>query len=302
MLRSAISVSALGLAALAACTPSTAEDDGGGGGGGGGSGPLSADTRKGAVYGSTLSGDLTVNNVTYDDATGELIINNIPFDGVDGRYGFEGFLAATDFSRYENIEGTNSYYAVFRRSDSGYSQVAALATDSYLDYGPGGAQMLRRNSSTRLPSSGEYFYFGDYAAVRAFEKGDAVEYVTGDVWIEVDIEDFDVGGAVEGGVDSIQFYTSSGTLIGNADHYITIPTTSIDFSNATVPGGTANMRKINPGEDDDGEILVAGTWTGMFTGPDAEELVGIFLFTGPENLDDEARTMRETGVMITFAD
>jgi hypothetical protein len=301
MLKTGLSVSALGLVVLTACAPSTAEDSGDTGGGGGG-GPLSADTRRGAVYGSELNGDLTVNNVTYDSTSDELIINNIPFDGVDGRYGFEGFLALTDFARYENIEGTNSYYAIFRRSDSGYSQVAALATDSYLDYGPGGAQLLRRNNATSLPSSGEYFYFGDYAAVRAFEEGNAVEFVTGNAWVEVDIEDFDVGGAVEGAITGIQIYANSGTLIGDADHYITIPTTSIDFSGATVPSGTANMRKINPGEEDDGDILTSGTWTGMFTGPGAEELAGIFLFTGPENLDEDARTMRETGVMITFID
>ena len=284
---------AIGALALSACSPSTAvEDPGtGGGGGGGGGGALAADTSAGSIYGSGIDGALTMNNLTYDEENDELIINNLPFDGVDGRYEFVGMLAASGFARYENVAGTNDFYAVFARSGSGYSQVASVATDNYIDFGFGGAQAKRLNNRAETPPSGEYIYVGDYAATRSFEDG-AVQYLTGSASLEVDIDDFDVTGAVDGSVGTRTIYATDGsTVLGTTEDVIIIPTSAIDFSTATIPVSGASSRVGD-------ETLLSGSWAGVFTGPNGEEIAGIIILTGPESTDEGAPTTRETGVFI----
>ena len=242
-------IAALALAGvLSACDGATLTGDGGSGigtgaqplvpepdpGTGSGTDP-DADPDPDNLYTSELenaSPELTVNEMTFDPDTGELVFNNLPFDSdkaVAGAnvYGKDTGLSTilnpggSGFDVYRNTagpSGTSQYFAVFRRSPSGFSQVGAVGTDRYLSFGFGGAAAQRLEGSGALPSTTDSYVFnGEYAAVRTVvvdgAPGAEIQYVSGLARIEVDVEDPDISGAVEGVIVSREFFDANGVNI-----------------------------------------------------------------------------------------
>lgn len=271
------------------------------------------------LYTSELAnadGDLTVNEMSYDAATDTLVFNNLPFDSNKTASGENTYvrnpavsasLAGTRFGAYRNAGGpvgSSQYYAVFRRSASGNSQVGAVGSDRYLSFGFGGAAAQRLNGKGKLPSANDsYVFTGEYAAVRTVvddTTGTRMEYVAGTAVIDVDIMDFDVKGAVEGLIVNRTFFDANGVRLPDLDgaDYITLKTAEINFDNWTISSSDASTVLA-------GEEKQTGSWAGLFAGPNGEEVVGIVVVEGdgPVGIDPTSgefllQQVRETGGFI----
>ena len=251
------------------------------------------DTSPGTVNLTAENGLLTLNNVAYDADTDTLTLNNIPFDDPDNSFAritTESFSNGYDAYESAPATGTNEvqYYAIFRRSDSGESQVAAAGTTRYVDFGYGGSIAQRLGATPTLPTSGIYSYNGEYGAVRTTlgsgGTSNTVNYVTGDVQLRVDFDDFDDTGAVGGTVTNRQVYDTTGNLVGSLAGFISLQDTTMDFATATIT--TANATEF----DGSGATGNSGNWEGIFAGPGGSEIAGILFIEGG--------TIREVGTFV----
>jgi len=261
------------------------------------------DSADGKIYGEDLGQqDIVMNSLIYDPVTQTLVINNIPFDGATGENG-EAEYARIDalpngFEVYDNVAG-RSYFAVFRRSDSGYSQVGAVGTETYIQYGFGGLTAQRLNAAVSMPR-GEYVYSGEYAAIRTYDEAqpnspNQVQYVTGDVTMDVDVSDFDVTGAVEGIISNRILYDENRNPIGALDDYISLATAEIDFETDTISSSAAFGVSFS-----DRANLTSGNWAAVFAGPNGEEIAGIVLLEGAAGDGADPGAVRESGVFIAL--
>ncbi|KUF09646.1 hypothetical protein [Pseudoponticoccus marisrubri] len=256
------------------------------------------------VYATEANGDLTMNDVDFDPATGELVLNNMPFDGSDNLYMRDAGTSAalntatgTDFDVYRNVAGPSNYYAVFRRSPNGFAHVAAAGTDRYVSFGFGGAGAERLSGSGALPRANEEYVFnGEYAAVRTIidpDTGSRVQYVAGTSRIQVDIEDLDDTGAVEGVIVDRRFFDANGVQINALDDvdFISLATSQINFDNWTIDSSSASVIQSN-------EVKATGTWEGLLAGPNGEEVAGIVVVegTGPVGIDPATGDLIEVSV------
>jgi hypothetical protein len=263
------------------------------------------------VFGADLNADLRMNEVIYDPDTDELLLNNIPFDGDDGEYardaaGTAGLASAgSGFGAYRNTSGQAEYYAVFRRSDNAYSQVVTAGTDRYFSFGFGGAAALRLDGTGALPNANQSYVFnGEYAGVRTIldeSSGTSIQYVAGTAQIDVDIEDFDTVGAVEGLIVDRRFFDANGVQVAglNDVDYIALHTAQINFDDWTISSSTATVRPQL------GQREMNGSWEGLFAGPNGEEVAGIIVVEGdgpvgidPTTGDYIVREVRETGGFV----
>lgn len=256
------------------------------------------DTSSGSVY-LDQNDQLVVNNIAYDEDNDILVINNIPFDDGNNEYiriTTESFV--NGFDAYESDPEPGSaelqYFAIFRRSDSGETQVAASTSAEYIGFGFGGGGAQRLGDDPSLPTSGLYTYNGEYGAVRtvlnSIGNGDRVEYVTGDVELAADFGDFDEVGAVNGFVRNRNLYDDTGALIGSAAGAISLANGEIDFDNGTISASTA---KALAG---DGSTIGEGEWEGVFAGPNGEEIAGILFIDGTDATTGES--VREIGGIV----
>ncbi len=262
-------------------------------------------------FGTEFNEDLTVNEMTFDPATGELVLNGVPFDGDDNLYTRDATVSdavraasGTGYDVYRNVAGTSDFYAVFRRSASGFTQAGALATDRYVSFGFGGVGAQRLEGSGALPNSDQsYVFTGEYAAVRTVvdaTSGNRVQYVAGTSVIDVDIEDFDDIGAVEGLIVDRTFFDANGVQITDLDNadYIALATGQINFDDWSIVSSDATVFQA-------GGAKASGNWQGLFAGPNGEEVAGIVVVegSGPIGIDPDTGeyievSVRETGTFI----
>jgi len=271
----AVCVLALGVASCGDGNPFTDEEAQEGDG----------DSGSGSVFFDDEQSDtLTVNNISYDAGRDVLIVNNIPFDDPNNEYvriTTEAFVGS-GFDAYQSdpVPGSAElqYFAIFRRSDSGESQVAASTSAEYIGFGFGGAGAQRLGNDPNLPESGLFTYTGEYGAVRtvldSVGNGERVEYVTGDVQLAADFGDFDNIGAVNGVVNNRILYDDTGAQIGVIAGGISLANGEIDFENGTI--GTSTAVEL----DGTGAQIANGNWTGVFAGPNGEEIAGIIFVDG----------------------
>lgn len=242
---------------------------------------------------------LVVNNIEYDEDNDILVINNIPFDDPNNEYvrvTTEAFVNGFDAYQSDPEPGSAElqYFAIFRRSDSGNSQVAASTSAEYIGFGFGGGGAQRLGSDPSLPTSGLYTYNGEYGAVRtvlnSIGNGDRVEYVTGDVELAADFGDFDDIGAVNGTIDNRNLYDENGTLLGSIAGGISLANGEIDSVTGTIGSTTAVALDAN------GVSTGSGNWEGVFAGPNGEEIAGILFIDGTHEVTGES--VREIGGLI----
>lgn len=238
------------------------------------------DDAPGSVFFDNTSARMVVNNIGYDAVNDQVIINNIPFDDPQNRYdriATEAF--SNSFDAYESTPAPGSnevqYFAVFRRT--AHAQVAAAGTGEYVDFGYAGAGAQRRSGQPTLPGSGIYSYNGEYAAVRTTlvpAGANTVEYVTGDVALSVDFDDFDDTGAVGGTVFNRTLYDTTGAPLGPLAGFISLRDTDIDYANRTI------VESVATEFDGTGAQVGSGNWAGVFAGPGGEEIAGIVFVNG----------------------
>ncbi|EBA07718.1 hypothetical protein [Sagittula stellata] len=286
------------------------------------------------VYAQQFSDDLTVSGMSYDTASGELVLDNVPFDGDDNVYRRNATASnrinatsGSSFGFFGNDRGTagaptTEFFAVFRRSPDDYSQVGAMGTNRYVSYGFGGAAAQRLNGDGSLPNANQSYVFqGEYAAVRTIvEEGTntVVQYVSGTSRIEVDIQDFNNVGAVEGIIADRRFFDLNGVevpeMAGGVGDFVSLATAEINFDDWTITASDATLFVPNSVDKDTTNIAGAtpntqsttGNWAGLFAGPNGEEVAGIVFVegTGPVGIDTSTGSpiilthnqVRETGV------
>lgn len=257
-----------------------------------------SDTSTGNVYASDTSLFLVMNNFSYDATNDQVSVSNVPNDASNNVYTLiSGHALDHGFAAYESnpatTDGPLHYFAVFRRSDSKNSQVLAVGTGNYADYGYGGTGAQRLGDDPNLPNVGTYTYTGDYAAVKVnattgLGSGD-VNLVTGDATLLIDFGDSGTG-TVVGSINNRKIYSNSGALIGNLSDSISFTTADIDRTNGTTKSGTAT------GVNSDATTWGTGTWQSTFAGPGGSEVAGIVILEGTDQISSDK--IREVGGFI----
>ncbi|CUH78582.1 hypothetical protein [Tropicibacter naphthalenivorans] len=257
------------------------------------------------VYGEDANADLFMDNMSFDASTGELVLNALPYDGEESVYTRDAARSAglarggSTFDVFTNAAGSADYYAVFRRSDSGYSQVGAVALDpaNANDRLAGGVAAQRLRDIDNDPI-GAFTFTGEYAAVRTVQadSGTDIQYVAGTVTLNVDTTQADGANAVSGNIDDRTFFDANGALIAeltNANE-VYLSLSDIDYTDWTIGSASA----IASGS---GTTTVTGTWDGILTGPNGEEIAGIVVLEGDQPVGIDPVTGGYTEVEVREA-
>jgi hypothetical protein len=276
-----------------------------------------------------------VSDTSYDAATNTFTVDGLPFDGIN-QYNDAGLPGiATPFGLYEpnpialdDINGIPVgvfiHRAVRGQSTSGDTQFAIIRTGEYISYGFGGF-VFERNGSVTLPQSGFAVYQGQYAGLRDFSGRGGLEYVTGDMRINIDLDDFDNGGAIIGAVYNRQVFALDGTnvtqniidaLNDDFDGTMTaLPTITFAVEeNAITDAGeiSGSARSYALDGDFNEQTFEDGKFYGVISGEGADqEVVGVIVVQGIDprygNANSSAgfggnaqTTVRETGGFILY--
>ena len=246
-----------------------------------------------------ITGELT--GITVNGGT--MVVGDLPFDGPEGtgqeEYQLVGVTGITGFDVYESQDETANtnkvkYFAVYR--EGAYTTAGAVGTGDFQDFGPGGAQYSRDPGTPVRVGEATYAGTENYGAVRVHTgntgTGD-VFLVQGDLSLTVDFEDPSPDGAIVGAVTNRQFYRPDGTSMGSLP-VITFAANQIDGDGFILNGSAGSLYDSGPNA---GQQFESGEWEGAFAGPNAEEIAGVIVITGPASQDDdEEETAQEIGV------
>ena len=260
--------------------------------------------------------------IAYNAENDTFSVDNLPFDGGEDTPYIRG-QAVSSFGDYAVYEAVNQYpdslngspigqfrhRAIYGVSRSGNTEFAIVRTGDYVNYGFGGF-VYERNGTVTLPTSGQASYRGQGAGLRDYGGRGGLEYTSSDVEIAVDFDDFnaDTGryeGAVNGILTNRRIYGLNGDEITNdvlarinvsqdasltaiPTAVFTVSTNALD-SNGEITG-TLSSRLIN-----NSGVFVqfeSGTYYGILSGDEAEELVGIIVTE--TSLDPNATSVRDT--------
>lgn len=287
------------------------------------------DAEKGAGYAESIS---------YDATADLFYVDNLAFDG-DNAYTRDderpsldtapagGRADAGRFAVYENanpiLDTLNTepidqfpHKAIYAVSRSGATEFAIVRTGAYINYGFGGFVYQRNGTdaegnpvSVNLPTSGQANYQGEYAGLRDFEGRTGLEYVTGDMRMAIDFEDFNDPTGVRGEVTNRRVYDAASNNEVTADIVTALNEDGGNFTQLPTllfrvgPGVVDENGEIT-GEafssdvtDTQVEVYEQGNYYAVLSGPNAEEVVGIVVV---ESDDPRATniTARETGGFI----
>lgn len=279
-----------------------------------------ATSDESAYYGNGYATDITYNST--DDT---FSVDNLAFDG-DNTYARGTAVASLGpYAVYEADSQYNdtvtdtpinqfTHRAIYGISQSGESEFAIVRTGAYVGYGFGGF-VYQRNGSVVLPDSGQATFSGGYAGVRDFSTHGGLQYVTGDMQVIVDFDDFNDttgqrGDAVRGYVTNREIYDVNGnsmtsTILDalaetNQVSYAELPTLVFDVGpgvmddNGEIVGEVGSSINTNSGV----QAFQTGNYYAVVSGEGADqEITGIIVV---ENTDEIAETgsVRETGGFI----
>ncbi len=272
------------------------------------------------------SGDGQVSGVSYDSVNDEFTVDGLAFDG-DNVYS-RGTLVASLNNEYAVYEADTQFNdplsgvpvnqfthrAIYGVSTTGNTEFAIVRTGAYTDFGFGGF-IYQRNGGVTLPSTGQAAYTGVSAAVRDFSGRGGLEYSVADVSIGIDFTDFDdgattLGDGIQGSFTNRTIFDINGTDITTAvldrfnednDASLTsVPTLQLFVgpnvldANGEITGEIGSTFVDNQGVV---QTYETGTYYGILSGDDANELVGIYVVTSQP---EENVTARETGGFIVY--
>ena len=214
-----------------------------------------------------------------------------------------------------------TYRALYGKSRSGQTEFAIVRTGSYIPFGFGGF-LYERNGSVKLPTSGQAHFAGDYAGIRDFSGSDTVpgglEYVSGDMTVDIDFADFNdtgndtgtnLGNGVKGYVTNRHVYDINGNDV-TADIVTAMNGTEFTETELPVlvfnvgPGVMTPAGEISGGVSStgfDGSALESGNYYAVVSGSNANEIVGIVVVESTDARDGmDSTTVRETGGFIVY--
>lgn len=279
----------------------------------------------------------------YDSATDTFSVDNLAFDG-EGPYTrstipsiaslgpneafavYDASVTVPDFLDGDPISQIVPYRAVLGVSNNTTedgaprTSFAIVRTGGFVDYGFGGF-VYQREGGVVLPETGQARFIGDYAGVRVFDAAGGLEYVEGDMFLDLDFDDpTDAVAGVKGAIFNRVAYTSDGELIDSTgDGEITLedqlPLPSIGFvldgdsGNASADGELTGNLTLNTYLDAEGNVVEheSGTYFAVVAGdtttPDGGEIVGIAVITSEDAVGEGTRgTVQETGGFILYRD
>ncbi len=261
-------------------------------------------------------------DMAYDAATDTFSVDNLGFDGANA---YKRGVAVASLGPYAVYESAMSYQddvtgvpidqfthrALYGVSKTGQTQFAVVRTGAYADYGFGGFA-YQRNGAVTLPTSGQASFSGGYAGLRDFKGIGGLEYVTGDMRVDIDFRDFNDGNAVKGTVSNRAIYDLAGNDITAT--VLAALNTRKGTSETALP---VLMFKVGPGVMDangeiagsidskilpDGkalEVYENGKYYAVVSGTDPDEVTGIIVVTADDPRFDGV-TVRETGGFILY--
>ncbi|MDF1729295.1 MAG: hypothetical protein P1U53_16265 [Sulfitobacter sp.] len=263
------------------------------------------DTRIFRKEAKSEEGNGFAEGIRYIAENDTFYVDNLPFDGGDDTPYIRGQAVSSfgDYAVYEAVQQypdslTNdpinqfTHRAIYGVSRSRETEFAIIRTGAYADYGFGGF-VYERNGTVVMPTQGQAQYNGKGAGLRDYKGAGGLDYITADVQVAIDFDDFneDTGiyeGAVKGYLFNKRVYTLSGAeitdnVVGtineeNRAALTAIPTTVFTISpNVMDANGEITGGVTSPFNDLDGNALeyAPGQYYGILSGDNAEELVGI---------------------------
>lgn len=165
-------------------------------------------------------------SITYDKKTDTFRVDNLAFDAnnvysrddvVSTLGGFKVYENAATYADSVTGKPINqlSHKAILGVSKNTtadgkpVTQFAVVRTGAYVPYGFGGF-MYQRNEGVVLPTTGQATFRGDYAGLRDFSGRGGIEYVTGDMVLDIDFNDFNAGDAVKGRISDRKILNVNG--------------------------------------------------------------------------------------------
>lgn len=235
---------------------------------------------------------------------GETIPLGTGFAAYEGPSTVPDFLTGTDVEQLQ-------HRAVYGESSSGNARLAIVRTGSYLEYGFGGF-IYQRDGAVTLPTEGQATYGGGYAGLRDFDGQGGLEYVVGDMQVDIDFNGFAgncspavCANAVKGTVTNRHVMDMDGIDITSAiAEAITTGRSTLPTLNFTIGTGVMDRNgEITGGvtSSANGRVFEEGRYYAVMSGDHTSgsggEIVGIVVVEGQ---DPRAAgvTFRETGGFI----
>jgi len=280
---------------------------------------------------------------SYNSDDDEFTVDNLAFDGEDA-YTREPIPAIASL-------GPNETYAVYNAAvtvpdfldDDAVSQIvpyrailgfsnaqstngtprtsfAIVRTGGYTDYGFGGF-IYQRDGNVILPETGQARFNGDYAGIRIFDGTGGLEYVEGNMYIDLDFDEpTDAVAGVKGLIYDRTAFDPSGNQIASSGHgeitaigELPLPNVSFvlngDLGNASADGELTGGIALNAYLDENGDVVTyeSGNYYAIVAGDttqtDGGEIVGVVVMTSTDPRDEGVRgTAQETGGFILYRD
>ena len=260
--------------------------------------------------------------VRYIAENDTFYVDNLPFDGGDDTPYIRGQAVGSfgDYAVYEAVQqypdslngnpiNQFTHRAIYGVSRSGNTEFAIIRTGAYQGYGFGGF-VYERNGTVVMPTVGQALYNGKGAGLRDYQGRGGLDFITADVQVAIDFDDFneDTGiyeGAVDGFVFNKRVFDIAGNELtdnviarinaGNNSSLRAIPTTvftigpNVMDENGEISGAVTSPFGNNSGQ---AQEYGTGTYYGILSGDNAEELVGIVVTES--TTDTESVTVRDT--------
>ena len=179
------------------------------------------------------SGGGLVESVRYDADDDTFFVDGLAFDGenVYTRAGAaaaieagSGYLVfAADETTPDDLTGNPIGQIVPYRAIHGRSTVlvdgeprtvfAIVRTGGYADFGFGGF-VYSREGGVAIPTTGQATFAGDYVGVRvAANSPDPMFYVTGDMTLDIDFDDFNANDGIKGIISGREIFAMDGSSV-----------------------------------------------------------------------------------------
>ena len=261
-------------------------------------------------------------SISYDANADTFSVDNLAFDA-NNVYARDNVVpnlggpAASPFRVYENaaiyqddVTGAPinqfPHKAIYGESATGRTRFAIVRTGAYIPYGFGGF-MYQRDDGVVLPANGQAALVGNYAGLRDFDNRGGLEYVTGDMQVDIDFRDFNKGRGVKGSVTNRQIFDLNGanisggltTALGvaNLPVLLFVVGPGVSDNNGEVTGGVVSSY-LNAGGAV--QVFEEGKYYAVLSGSGADmEMTGVIVATA-----DDPRysgvTVRETGGFILY--
>ena len=240
-------------------------------------------------------------SVSYNGTDDTFTVDNIAFDGAGPytvvRNGAGNRLGIGPFSVFENQAtvadtltassiGQLNYRALYGVGPDGNTSIAIIRTGAYVEYGFGG-YIYQRNGGVTLPTSGQARYTGtnNYGGLRDFSGRGGLEYVNGDMEVNIDFNDFNDGSGVKGTVTNRRVFDMNGTdVTSDILTAFGTGTTQLPILRFVIEPGVLDSNGEVVGEirsDDprDGTAFETGNYYAVLSGNNANTITGVIVVT-----------------------